>query len=92
MKEYIEFLYNKKTECKKLGDKSMMMTYKISMNSLYGSMLYKVENFRDFKIITNPKQADFYTKRPHFNSRVIANDDLTIVEMDRVKQYITVLF
>ena len=63
----------------------MMMTYKILMNSLYGSMLTKVENFRDFKIITNSKQADFYTKRPNFNSRVIINEDLTIVEMDKVK-------
>ena len=59
MKEYIDFLYSKKTEYKKLGDKSMMMTYKILMNSLYGSMLIKVEIFKDFKIITNPKQADF---------------------------------
>ena len=63
----------------------MMMTYKILINSLHGSMLTKVENFRDFKIITNPKQADFYTKRPNFNSRVIINEDLTIVEMDKVK-------
>ena len=63
----------------------MMMTYKILLNSLYGSMLTKVENFRDFKIIKNPKQADFYTKRPNFNSRVIINEDLTIVEMNKVK-------
>ena len=85
MKDYINFLYNKKTEYKKLGDKSMMMTYKILMNSLYGSMLTRVENFRDFKIITNSKQADFYTKRPNFNSRVTINEDLAIVEMDKVK-------
>ena len=63
----------------------MMITYKILLNSLYGSMLTKVENFRDFKIITNPKQADFYSKRPNFNSRVIINEDLTIIEMDKVK-------
>ena len=50
MKNYIDFRYNKKTEYKKLGDKSMMMTYKILMNSLYGSILTRVENFRDFKI------------------------------------------
>ena len=79
MKEYIDFLYNKKTEYKKLGNKSMMMTYKILMNSLYGSMLTKVENFREFRIITNSKQADFYTKRRNFNSRIIINEDLTIV-------------
>ena len=85
MNEYIDFLYDKKTEYKKLEDKSMMMTYKILMNSLYGSMLTRVENFRDFKIITNPKQADFYTKRPNFNSRMIIDEDLTIVEMDKVK-------
>ena len=85
MKKYIDFLYDKKTEYKKIGDKSMMMTYKILMNSLYGSMLTRVENFRDFKIITNSKQADFYTKRSNFNSRVIINEDLTIVEMNRVK-------
>ena len=48
-------------------------------------MLTKVENFRDFKIITNPKQADLYTKRANFNSKVIINEDLTIVEMDKIK-------
>ena len=84
IKDYIDFLYDKKTEHKKLGDKSMMMTYKILMNSLYGSMLTKAENFRDFEIITNSKQADFYTKRPSFNSRVIINEDLTIIEMDKI--------
>ena len=85
MKNCIDFLYDKKTEYKKLGDKSMMMTYKILMNSLYGSMLTRVENFRDFKIITNSRQADFYVKRSNFNSRVIINEDLTIVEMNKVK-------
>ena len=70
----------------------MMMTYKILMNSLYGSILTKIENFRDSKIIANPKKADFYTKRPNFNSRVIINEDLTIVEMNKIKQYIIVLF
>ena len=85
MKNYIDFLYDKKTEYKKIGDKSMMMTYKILMNSLYGSMLTRVENFRDFKIITNSKQADFYTKRSNFNSRVIINEDLTVVEMNKIK-------
>ena len=63
----------------------MMMTYKILMNSLYGSMLTRVENFRDFEIITNSKQADFYTKRSNFNSRVIINKDLTVVEMHIIK-------
>ena len=85
MKNYIDFLYNKKTKYKRLGDKSMMMTYKILMNSLHGSMLTKVENFRDFEIMTNPKQANFYTKRTNFNSRVIINEDLTIVEMNKMK-------
>ena len=45
MKNYINFLYNKETEYRKLGDKSMTMTYKIVMNPLYGSMLTRVENF-----------------------------------------------
>ena len=85
MKNYIDFLYDKKTEYKKIGDKSMIMTYKILMNSLYGSMLTRVENFRDFRIITNSKQADFYTKRSNFNSRLIINEDLTIVEMNKIK-------
>ena len=61
------------------------MTYKILMNSLYGSMLTRVENFRDFKITTNSKQAHFYTKRPNFNSGVIINEDLTIIEMNKIK-------
>ena len=85
MKNYIDFLYHKKTEYKKIGDKSMTITYKILMNSLYGSMLTRVENFRDFKIITNSKQADFYTKRSNFNSRSIINEDLTIIEMNKFR-------
>ena len=85
MKEYIDFLYNKKTEFQKIGDKSMMMTCKILMNSLYRSMLTRVENFRELKIIRNSKQADFYTKRPNFHSKIIINEDLTIVEMNKVK-------
>ena len=52
------------------------------MSSLYGSMLTRVENFRDFKIIKNSKQADVYTKRPDLNSRIIINEDLNIVEMN----------
>ena len=63
----------------------MMMTYKMLMNSLYGSMLTKVENSRDFKIITNPKQADFYTKRPNFNSRVIINEDFLYDKKQNIK-------
>ena len=85
MKNYIDFLYDKKTEYKKLGDKSMMMTYKILMNSLYGSMLTRVENFTDFKITANSKQAYFYTKRTNFNSGVIINEDFTIIEMNKIK-------
>ena len=84
-KNYIDFLDDKKTEYRKIGDKSMMMTYEILMNSLYGSMLTRVENFRDFKMITNSKQADFYTKRSNFNSRVIINKDLTAAEMNKIK-------
>ena len=85
MKNYIDFLYDKNAEYKKIGDKSMMMIYKILMNSLYGSMLTRVENFRDFEIITNTKQVVFYTKRPNFNSTVIINEDFTIIEMNKIK-------
>ena len=48
-------------------------------------MLTRVENFRDFKITTNSKQADFHTKRPNFNSGVIINENFTIIEMNKVK-------
>ena len=40
----------------------MMMTYKILMNSFYGSMLTRVENFRDFKIITIQNKLIFILK------------------------------
>ena len=85
MKNYIDFLYDKKTKYKKLGDKSTELTYKILIYSLYASMLTRVEFFRDFKIITSTKQANFYTKIPNLISRVIINEVLTIIEMDRVK-------
>ena len=34
----------KRQNIKNIGDNSMMMTYKILMNSLYGSLLIRVEN------------------------------------------------
>ena len=62
----------------------MSNTFKILENSLFGVMMTRVERFKNFKIITNEQQVDKQTKKPNFNSRNIINDDLSILEMEKL--------
>ena len=48
MKPYIDFCFEKKTYYKSIGDKNMSLTFKILMNSLFGVMMTRVQNFRGF--------------------------------------------
>ena len=52
MKPYIDFLFEKKSDYKSIGDIGMSLTFKILMNSLFGVMMIRVQNFKDFKIVT----------------------------------------
>ena len=82
MKPYINLLFKKKSYYTKIG-KSIYLTYKILMNSVFGVMMTKIEKFRDFKILTNPDKVNFQAKKSNFISRSIINDNLTIIEMDK---------
>ena len=62
----------------------MSNTFKILMNSLFGVMITRVEKFKNFKIMTNEQQVDKQTKKPNFNSRNIINDNLAILEMEKL--------
>ena len=62
----------------------MSNTFKILANSLFGVMMTRVERFKNFKIVTNELQADKQTKKTNFNSRNAVNDDLTILEMEKL--------
>ena len=81
MKTYIDFLFENKSYYKSIGDSSMSLTFKILMNSLFGVMMTKVQNFKDFKIVTNESQVDKLTVKPNFVSRNNINKSLSIVEM-----------
>ena len=52
MKPYIDFLFEKKSYYKKIGDIGMSNTFKILANSLFGVMMTRCEKFKDFKIVT----------------------------------------
>ena len=78
MKPYIDFLFEKKSFYKSIGDIGMTNTFKISANSLFGVMMTRVENFKDFKIATY-EQVDIQVKKPNFNCRNIINQDLAIL-------------
>ena len=52
MKPYIDFCFEKKSYYKSIGDIDMSLTFKILMNSLFGVMMTRVQNFKDFKIIS----------------------------------------
>ena len=62
----------------------MSDTFKIIMNSLFGVMMTRVEKFKNFKVMTNEQQVDKQTKKPNFNSRNIINDNLAILEMEKL--------
>ena len=61
----------------------MSNTYKTCFNALFRIMLLKLEKFKDFKIITTRKQADFQVKKTNFNSRNVISENLSIIEMGK---------
>ena len=83
MKPYIDFLFEKKSYYKKIGDIGMSNTFKILANSLFGVMMTRCEKFKDFKIVTKESQVDKQTKKPNFSCRNIINENLTILEMEK---------
>ena len=83
MKAYIDFLFEKKSYHKKIGDIGMSNTFKILANSLFGVMMTRCEKFKDFKIVTKESQVDKQIKKPNFFCRNIINENLAILEMEK---------
>ena len=83
MKPYIDFLFERKSYYKSIGDIGMSNTFKILANSLFGVTMTQCEKFKDFRIVTNENQVDKQVKKPNFNSRNIINDNLAILEMEK---------
>ena len=83
MKPYIDFLFEKKSCYKKIGDIGMSNTFKILANSLFGVMMTRCEKFKDFKIVTTESQVDKQTKKPSFSCRNIINENMTILKMEK---------
>ena len=83
MKPYIDFLFEKKSYYKKIGDIGMSNTFKILANSLFGVMMTRCEKFKDFKIVTTESQVDKQVKKPNFSCRNIINENLTILETEK---------
>ena len=84
MKPYIDFLFEKKSYYKSIGDVGMSNTFKILANSLFGVTMTRCEKFKDFKIVTNENQVDKKVKKPNSNSRNIINENLAILEMEKL--------
>ena len=83
IESYIDYCFQMKSHYKQMGDKNMSLTFKILMNSLFGIMMTKIQNFKDFKIITSEKEVNKYTSKPNFITRNIINEDLSILEMGK---------
>ena len=66
MKPYIDFLFEKKSYYKKIGDFGMSNTFRILANSLFGVMTTRCEKFKDFKIVTKESQVDEQIKTKFF--------------------------
>ena len=61
----------------------MSNTFKILANSLFGVMMTRYENFKDFKIVTKELQVYKQMKKSNFSCRNIINKNLTILEMEK---------
>ena len=83
LKPYIDFLFEKKSYYKKIGDIGMSNTFKILANSLFGVMMTRCERFKDFKIVTKESQVDKQIKKPNFSCRNIINENLSILKMEK---------
>ena len=83
MKPYIDFLFEKKSYYKKIGDIGMSNTFKILANLLFGVMMTRCEKFKDFKIVTTESQVDKQIKKPNFSCRNIINKNLSILELEK---------
>ena len=84
IKPYIDTLFEKKSYYKSIGDIGMSNTFKILANSLFEVTMTRVEKFETFKIVTTEEQVDKQVKKPNFNSRNIINDNLSILEMEKL--------
>ena len=62
MKLYIDFLFEKKSYYKSIGDIGMSNTFKILANSLFGVMMTRCEKFKNFKIVTKENEVDKQVK------------------------------
>ena len=62
MKPYINFLFEKKSYYKSIGDVGMSNTFKILANSLFGVTMTRVEKFKNFIIVANEQQVDKQAK------------------------------
>ena len=84
MKPYIDFLFEKKSYYKSIGNQPMSNTFKILANSLFGVMMTRVERFKNFKIVTTEDEVDKKTNKPNFISRNTINENLAISEMEKL--------
>ena len=69
----------------------MSNTFKVLMNSLFGVTMTRIEKFKDFKIVTTKKQADKHTSKSNFCTRNIVNNNLSILEMEKLSVTYTYL-
>ena len=92
MKPYTDFLFEKKSYYKFIGDISMSLIFKILANSLFGVMMTRVQNFKDFKMVTTKEQVDKQTNKTNFITRNIVNKESSILELGKLSIVYSILF
>lgn len=79
MKSWVDFCTEKRSQSTNDFTKNF---WKLLVNSVYGKTIESLNNRKQVKIVSNPKEFTKLVSRPNYDRHIIINKDLTIVLMN----------